>query len=108
MAVLRLGGIRRRSLCLDDRRAGHDVQAEQPALCARDVLEQGTRPRPGRDRLRAQVRGRSCLRPLRWLVLVLLCGLVTVPAATTAWAPVYRIDHVVDGDTVDLTNGAKV
>ena len=54
------------------------------------------------------MRGRSCLRPLRWLVLVLLCGLVTVPAAATAPA-LYRIDHVAaDGDTVDLTNGAKV
>ena len=53
------------------------------------------------------MRGRSCLWPLRWLVLVLLCGLVTVPAAATAPA-LYRIDHVADGDTVDLTNGAKV
>jgi micrococcal nuclease len=38
-----------------------------------------------------------------------LCALlVTPPHAATAPGPVYRIDHVVDGDTVDLTNGAKV
>ena len=42
------------------------------------------------------------------VVAALLLGLVAAPAATTAWAPVYRIDHVADGDTVDLTNGAKV
>jgi micrococcal nuclease len=30
----------------------------------------------------------------------------TTPAA--AGAPLYRIDHVADGDTVDLTNGARV
>jgi micrococcal nuclease len=35
-------------------------------------------------------------------------GLALVPAALTAASPVYRIDHVADGDTVDLTNGAKV
>ena len=35
-------------------------------------------------------------------------GLALVPAALTAASPVYRIDHVADGDTVDLTNGDKV
>ncbi len=29
-------------------------------------------------------------------------------SASTSSTAVYRIDHVVDGDTVDLTNGAKV
>jgi endonuclease YncB( thermonuclease family) len=37
-----------------------------------------------------------------------LLALFTTPLATTAPTAVYRIDHVVDGDTVDLTNGAKV
>jgi endonuclease YncB( thermonuclease family) len=36
-------------------------------------------------------------------------ALVVAPVAnTTASRSSYRIDHVVDGDTVDLTNGAKV
>ena len=35
-------------------------------------------------------------------------GVALVPATLTAAAPTYRIDHVADGDTVDLTNGAKV
>jgi micrococcal nuclease len=37
-------------------------------------------------------------------------ALVGVPAGTTAatTSKVLRIDHVADGDTVDLTNGAKV
>jgi endonuclease YncB( thermonuclease family) len=38
-----------------------------------------------------------------------LMALAIAPVATTAPAsPVYRIGHVVDGDTVDLTGGAKV
>jgi micrococcal nuclease len=40
-------------------------------------------------------------------ILVAALALAT-PLAATAPAPVYRIDHVVDGDTVDLTDGAKV
>jgi micrococcal nuclease len=35
-------------------------------------------------------------------------GLALLPATLTAAPPIYRIDHVADGDTVDLTNGAKV
>jgi len=34
--------------------------------------------------------------------------LLATPVATTAPDSVDRIDHVVDGDTVDLTDGAKV
>jgi endonuclease YncB( thermonuclease family) len=46
---------------------------------------------------------------IRCLVLAAaLLGLLLAPVATTAPSSVYRIDHVVDGDTVDLTNGAKV
>ena len=46
---------------------------------------------------------------MRWLVAAaLLLGLLAAPAAMSATATVYRIDHVADGDTVDLTNGAKV
>jgi micrococcal nuclease len=38
-----------------------------------------------------------------------LAVLAIAPVATTAPAsPVYRIDHVVDGDTVDLTSGTNV
>jgi endonuclease YncB( thermonuclease family) len=45
----------------------------------------------------------------RWLVIAgVLFGLLAAPVATTAPSSVYRIDHVVDGDTVDLANGAKV
>jgi|SRR5581483_1491302 len=33
---------------------------------------------------------------------------VLAAGAAGSGSPVYRIDHVVDGDTVDLTNGAKV
>ena len=45
----------------------------------------------------------------RWLVTAgVLLALLAAPVATTAPNPVYRIDHVVDGDTVDLANGAKV
>jgi endonuclease YncB( thermonuclease family) len=45
----------------------------------------------------------------RWLVTAgVLLALLAAPVATTAPNTVYRIDHVVDGDTVDLANGAKV
>jgi len=37
-----------------------------------------------------------------------LLGLVAPPAATPSSLTVFRIDHVADGDTVDLTNGAKI
>src|SRR5690349_3101925 len=42
------------------------------------------------------------------LALVLGPGLLLAPEAKTAATAVYQVDHVVDGDTVDLTNGAKV
>lgn len=46
---------------------------------------------------------------MRWLIgAVALLTLLVTPIATPATNAVYRIDHVVDGDTVDLTNGAKV
>jgi endonuclease YncB( thermonuclease family) len=45
----------------------------------------------------------------RWLIAAAaLLALAVAPVASTAPSSVYRIDHVVDGDTVDLTNGAKV
>jgi micrococcal nuclease len=51
----------------------------------------------------------SRVRSWRWLVAVAAFSVLAVaPAATTAPGSSYRIDHVVDGDTVDLTNGAKV
>jgi endonuclease YncB( thermonuclease family) len=42
------------------------------------------------------------------VVLVLVGGLLLAPSAAPSSVPVYRIDHVADGDTVDLTNGARV
>jgi micrococcal nuclease len=49
---------------------------------------------------------------------LVVCGLATLALASSPLAsqrqaaytpaPVYRIDHVADGDTVDLTNGQKV
>ena len=39
---------------------------------------------------------------------VAFLALAVTPVATPAPGSVYRIDHVVDGDTVDLANGAKV
>ena len=45
----------------------------------------------------------------RWLIAAAaLLALAVAPVASTAPSSVYRIDHVVDGDTVDLANGAKV
>jgi micrococcal nuclease len=35
-------------------------------------------------------------------------GLALLPATLTAAQPSYRIDHVADGDTVDLANGIRV
>jgi endonuclease YncB( thermonuclease family) len=43
---------------------------------------------------------------LRLIVTVLVVALFA-PAAKTA-APVYRVDHVVDGDTIVLRNGQRV
>jgi micrococcal nuclease len=37
-----------------------------------------------------------------------VAALVPASAATSTSTAVYRIDHVADGDTVDLTSGAKV
>ena len=37
-----------------------------------------------------------------------LLGLVAPPAATPSSLTVFRIDHVADGDTVDLMSGAKI
>ena len=46
------------------------------------------------------------------LLRLLLLGVLLVPATagaqTTAAGQLGRIDHVADGDTVDLTNGAKI
>jgi endonuclease YncB( thermonuclease family) len=44
----------------------------------------------------------------RFIAVTALLALLVTPTAISASHPVYRIDHVVDGDTVDLTNGAKV
>jgi hypothetical protein len=45
----------------------------------------------------------------RWLIAAAaLLALAVAPVVSTAPSSVYRIDHVVDGDTVDLANGAKV
>jgi endonuclease YncB( thermonuclease family) len=45
----------------------------------------------------------------RWVIAAAaLLALAVAPVASTAPSSVYRIDHVVDGDTVDLANGAKV
>jgi micrococcal nuclease len=41
------------------------------------------------------------------LMLVALAG-VSVPSRAASTPQVLRIDHVADGDTVDLTNGARV
>ena len=43
---------------------------------------------------------------MRWLSILAL-ALALVPAASAA-SPIYRIDHVADGDTVTLTNGQRV
>jgi micrococcal nuclease len=40
--------------------------------------------------------------------IVAVLALVVAPTAATSPNVTYRIDHVVDGDTVDLTDGAKV
>jgi endonuclease YncB( thermonuclease family) len=58
----------------------------------------------------------GCVAPKAWspnpsdplVSIVAVLALVIAPAAATAPSAVYRIDHVVDGDTVDLTTGAKV
>jgi micrococcal nuclease len=42
------------------------------------------------------------------VLLLVVWTLVSTPAAAPDWSRVFRIDHVVDGDTVDLTNGAKI
>jgi micrococcal nuclease len=46
--------------------------------------------------------------PLRWIVLVALLALLMAPAATPARPAIHRIGQVVDGDTVDLTDGENV
>jgi len=38
----------------------------------------------------------------------MLTGVLAVPAAQSRDQAIYRIDHVADGDTVDLRNGQKV
>jgi endonuclease YncB( thermonuclease family) len=45
---------------------------------------------------------------LRLLLLAVLLLPATAGAQTTAAGQIGRIDHVADGDTVDLTNGAKI
>jgi micrococcal nuclease len=42
------------------------------------------------------------------LLAVVLLALVLATGASPTGEAVYRIDHVVDGDTVDLRNGAKI
>jgi endonuclease YncB( thermonuclease family) len=44
----------------------------------------------------------------RFAALLALAVLCAVPAAQSRATAVYRIDHVADGDTVDLRNGQKV
>ena len=44
----------------------------------------------------------------RFAALLVLTVLLVVPAARSREQAVYRIDHVADGDTVDLRNGQKV
>src|SRR5215831_11952415 len=45
---------------------------------------------------------------LRLLLLAVLLVPATADARTSATGQVGRIDHVADGDTVDLTSGAKI
>jgi hypothetical protein len=45
---------------------------------------------------------------MRSLGVVALVALFVPSAGTPASTAIFRIDHVADGDTVDLTNGAKV
>jgi micrococcal nuclease len=42
------------------------------------------------------------------LLVVVLVALVATRVATPSTSTIFRIDHVADGDTVDLTNGAKI
>ena len=42
------------------------------------------------------------------LLAAALFALVVATGASTTGEAVYRVDHVVDGDTVDLRNGAKI
>jgi micrococcal nuclease len=44
----------------------------------------------------------------RFAALVVLATLLVVPAAQSRDQAIYRIDHVADGDTVDLRNGQKI
>jgi micrococcal nuclease len=44
----------------------------------------------------------------RFAALLMLTGVLAVPAAQSRDQAIYRIDHVADGDTVDLRNGQKV
>jgi len=44
----------------------------------------------------------------RFAALLALTTLLAVPAAQSRSQAIYRIDHVADGDTVDLRNGQKV
>jgi endonuclease YncB( thermonuclease family) len=39
---------------------------------------------------------------------VALAALATLPVAFSAPSPVYRVDHVIDGDTIALRGGARV
>ncbi len=45
---------------------------------------------------------------LRVLVALVLVALCAARVATPSSSTIFRIDHVADGDTVDLTNGAKI
>jgi endonuclease YncB( thermonuclease family) len=42
------------------------------------------------------------------LLVVVFVALVGTRVATPSTSTIFRIDHVADGDTVDLTNGAKI
>jgi endonuclease YncB( thermonuclease family) len=44
----------------------------------------------------------------RFAALLALAVLLAVPVAQSRTTALYRIDHVADGDTVDLRNGQKV
>jgi endonuclease YncB( thermonuclease family) len=47
-------------------------------------------------------------RALRFAAAVVLLSLLLVSSTAGAVPPVYRIDHVVDGDTIALRNGQRV
>ncbi len=59
-------------------------------------------------RHRFQAAGRVRLLRRALIAIGALLALLVAPVASSTPTPVYRIDHVVDGDTVDLSNGARI